>query len=108
MKTVEATDTVRIGAGTILKLSREQAAARVNRLKAREDGLHEALELLEFKRGEKFGVVGDIPKSMVEFVSIDGEPAAPKPEPAPAGPVKFVMPKPEDMPIRGHKAAKKK
>lgn len=109
MQMVEATDTVRIGPGTILKLSKDQAASRIRRLIAKGEGLYEATELLEFKRGEKFGIEGQIPKSSLEALSTGGEPMAPKPEPVKDnGPVTFVMPKPEDIPIRGHKAAKKK
>lgn len=110
MKQIEALETVYIGPGTVMKLSREQALARGNRLISKGDDIYESTQHMEFKRGEKFGIQGSIPKSMREVVSVDG--AAPvtakEPEAAKAGPVKFVMPKPDDMPIRRNQSVKKK
>jgi hypothetical protein len=110
MKQIEALETVYIGPGTVMKLSREQALARGNRLISKGDDIYESTQHMEFKRGEKFGIEGAIPKTMREIVSVDG--AAPvkakEPDPAKTGPVKFVMPKPEDLPIRRNQSPKKK
>lgn len=109
MKQVEALETVHIGPGTRLALSREQALARGNRLISNGDGVYETTQHMEFKRGEKFGIEGVVPKSMREFVIVDGSAPKPKEQAVPSEPVKFVMPKPEDMPIRGQtKATAKK
>lgn len=108
MKQVEAIETVLIGPGTRMQLSKEQALARGHKLVSKGDGVYESTQHMEFKRGEKFGIDGSIPKSMREFVVVDGaKPRAAEPA-APKGPVKFVMPEPGDLPIRGQSKATKK
>lgn len=109
MKQVETLETVSIGPGTRLQLSEAQASARGHKLIAKGDGVYETTQHMEFKRGEKFGIEGAVPKSMREFVIVDGSAPKPKEQAVPREPVKFVMPKPEDLPIRGQtKATAKK
>lgn len=56
---------VRFGPGFILALDKDQAALRSSSLlETKRKGEYEVLETVEFKQGEKIGVIkGDIPKS---------------------------------------------
>lgn len=100
MRQVEAIDVVTFGVGNILRLSPKQAGLRMNFLLAKGDGIFETIGEIQFKRGEKFGVEGEISKAMLESVNIDGKPGKPAaPEkPKNQGPVKFVMPEATDTP----------
>ena len=100
MKAVEAMEVVTFGVGNVLKLDDKQAGVRKHVLKARGDGVYETTGEVQFKRGEKFGVEGEISKAMLEVVMIDGKPGKPvAPEkPKDQGPVKFVMPVATDTP----------
>ncbi|MEX3009001.1 hypothetical protein [Hoeflea sp. TYP-13] len=56
-----------IGAGTIVKLSKEQSAPRTHVLRTVDEktGVFEAQKPLEFKAGEVIGVAGTVPKTLV-------------------------------------------
>ena len=74
-----------IGAGTVLKLSVEQAVQRAHNLKDLGGGRYEALVVVQFKRGETIGIEGDLPKVHQHLVdALDNEkrePPTPKTAP---------------------------
>ncbi len=101
MKQIEALEVVQFGRGAVLQLDKEQAAARAYALSPKGNDIYETTDMVQFKRGEKFGYDGEPSKAMRALIAIEGKPAAPVAAVAPKdpGPTKFVMPKPDDIPI---------
>lgn len=48
-----------------LRLTPEQAKARLHNLKSLGDGVYQVLNAVQFKRGEQFDYDGELPKGMV-------------------------------------------
>lgn len=57
---------VTLGAGAVLGLSAEQAAARGHALEAVGDNAYRACALVHFKRGETIGYEGPLPKGLAD------------------------------------------
>lgn len=74
---VRAVTTIRVPAGTRLRLTPRQAASRAHILD-REDGCYIAREPLQFKRGEVLDVL-DVPKGWSGQVTVVDEASAPIP-----------------------------
>jgi hypothetical protein len=71
-------DTLTVAAETVLALSEDQVRRRRHQLEALGEGRYRALTLVQFKRGEVFGLEGELPKGHDRFVE-------PLTEAAPAG-----------------------
>lgn len=75
-----ATSTVTLGVGARVRLSAEQADARMHCLarvgKGRGGGTFEVLAPIQLKAGEAFGCAGDLPKALAALVNDDSQPAA--------------------------------
>lgn len=64
---------VKFGPGFVLDLDKEQADSRSHLLEKIKSGHYRVLNQVEFKRGEKLGIVsGDIPKSWTGFLKAEG------------------------------------
>ena len=57
---------VTLGAGAVLGLSAEQAAARGHALETVGDNVYRAVAPVHFKRGEAIGYEGPLPKSLAD------------------------------------------
>jgi len=68
------TSVARFAAGTVLTLSKGQAAIRSHALKALGDGRYETTAPVEFKVGESFGYDGELPKSLASVIEPVGKP----------------------------------
>ncbi|TAK45259.1 MAG: hypothetical protein EPO27_10595 [Betaproteobacteria bacterium] len=71
MKEYVAKAVLTLGAGRV-RIDVEQAKTRAHNLKPLGEGLHEIVNPIQFKRGERFGWDGEVPKAMREAF---GEPA---------------------------------
>lgn len=73
---------VRFGPGFVLALDQDQAALRSSSLlETKRKGEYEVLESVEFKQGEKIGVIkGDIPKSWWDTLNQVSAKARPEPD----------------------------
>lgn len=89
LKKLEAIETVRLGPGTIVGLTPDQARTRLHNLTPlKERGVFNTTGPIEFKRGEQFGYEGAISRAMQEVVVGEGLPApaakrSPKPKAGP-------------------------
>lgn len=80
-----ATSTVTLGVGARVRLSAEQADARMHCLarvgKGKGGGTFDVQQPIQLKAGESFGCDGDLPKAMAEAVKKATPPPPPPPPP---------------------------
>ena len=67
---VRALQTLRLGPGTILTLSEQQARDRAHVLASGNDGSYTSTGEVCFKAGEVFGVAVELPKALVQCVDV--------------------------------------
>ncbi|MCR4332814.1 MAG: hypothetical protein NUV34_08975 [Sulfuricaulis sp.] len=65
MKEFTATALVKLGAGRV-RMDADQAKTRAQNLHPVSDGVFEIVNPIQFKRGERFGWDGEVPKAMAE------------------------------------------
>lgn len=92
MKTYLIVKLLTVAAGTVVRLSAEQAQRRRGRVTDLGEGRYQLNELLQFKAGEVVGIEGDLPKVHLEYVQEQGgetiaPPSGEHPEPAATRPL---------------------
>jgi hypothetical protein len=68
MNTYRTKDCLAVGAGSLLQLSTDQAKRRATKLEALGKDQYRAKEVVQFKKGETFGLEGELPKAHQHLV----------------------------------------